>query len=273
MENSAHKIVQLNPNYHASMSNKLLNSCYSLTTIEKRIILLTLSRLNSSKEISSTEWYSMDINEYARLCNVSRSDAYDDLREATSKLYFRSITEIEGKKRTDFRWIQAIEVDVDSQSVKLMWSTNILPYISELKSDFTRLFMLDVFKIDGIYASRLYDLLYQEKFRGLVGSKEIDLETLYNSWNLPDSYREYKEFRRGVLKPAMVELTKKGLVKLDIKELVIGKKNGRKAISIIIPYQIISEVLVEAENAKDIVIAQLKKEVTQLKKYGVVLEE
>ncbi len=261
------------PNSHASLSNKLLNSCYSLTTIEKRIILLTLSRLNSTKELSSTEWYSMNVTEYADLCNVSRHYAYQDLREAASKLYSRSITEIEGKKRTDFRWIQAIEVDAGTQTVRLMWSTNILPYISEIKSNFTRLYIMDVLRIDGTYASRLYDLIFQERFKGLHGKKEFDLVYLYDSWNVGSSYREFKEFKRGVLKPAMEELTKKGLILLDHKTIVIGKKAGRKAISIIIPYEIISKVLVEEENEKDVVIKQLRKENIQLKKYGVVLEE
>lgn len=242
--------------YHASLSNKLLNSCYSLSTIEKRIVLLTLSKLNSSKTLSSTEWYSMNINEYAELCGVSKKDAYDNLREAVETLFTRTITEIEGKRRRDFRWIQGREVDVEAEEVRILWSSPILPYISDLERDFSKLFMLDVLKITGTYASRLYDLLYQEKWRGLTGSKEIDLDTLYAMWEVPESYKEFKEFKRSVLTPAVKELEKKELVEVTVE---IAGKVGRKVKSLRLKYNF---PVVNEETVED----------KQIKRYGKVLE-
>jgi plasmid replication initiation protein len=213
---------------HASLANDLLNSCYALTIVEKRIVLLLLARINSKENLSPTEWYTMDIVEYARIFNLDLKSSYDNLREAIERLYKRSIRKIEGKYITDFRWITAKNFSVEDKMLQVRWSDLLIPYISELTKCFTKLYIEDIVKIEGIYASRLYEMLYQEKWKGLCGTKEVSLEELHELWQLPESYKEFKELRRNVLTPAVKELAKKGLVLVDVGV----RKEGRRVVGV-----------------------------------------
>lgn len=221
---------------HASMSDKLLNSCYSLSIVEKRIILLTLAKLDSSKDLDKDTWCTMSVSDYASLCNVSKKDAYDTLKAASLQLFERyfilkGLTTTKSERRC--RWLDAIEVVPEEGIVRIRWSASILPLIVNLKANFTKLFMLDVMRINGIYASRLYDLLYQEKWKGKHGTKTVEVADLIELWDIPVSCQPFGELKRSILTPAIKELEKKELARV---EMAIGSKKGRVIESVVFEY-------------------------------------
>ena len=206
---------------HASIANKILNSCYSLSVMEKRVILMVLARINSTDIVTSTDWYSMSVEDYAQLVGVSKQSAYEILKEEHTRLYDRTIT-LKGlttpKSVRHFRWIQSVEFLPDTHEIRLRWSEEVIPFISELKGGFTRLLLEDTAKIDFIYANRLYDFIYQHKFRGLFGKIPTTVEEIITRWEVPESCRPYKVLKSKILLPAIAELHKEHLVYIELRE-------------------------------------------------------
>jgi len=221
---------------HASISNKLLNSCYSLSIVEKRILLLTLAKIDSSSKLDKDSWCSMSVADYASLCNVSKKDAYDTLKAASLQLFERYFI-LKGlstpKSEQRCRWVDAIEVVPEEGIVRVRWSVSILPLIAELEEKFSKLFMLDVMRINGIYASRLFDMLYQEKWHGKQGSKQVAVAELITNWSIPVSCQPFGELKRSILNPAIKELEKKELVRVEMR---VGKKKGKTIDSVVFDY-------------------------------------
>jgi len=224
------------PFKHASIANVVLNACYELSTVERRIIFIILSHMDSSKELDSNKDYAMNVEDYAKLCSISIKDAYETLKDNCDKLFDRRIVihGLESKKsKKQIRWIQSITFIPETHEIKVKWASDIIPFISQLTSNFTRLLNKDYIPIESKYASRLYDLLYQEKWKGHKGKKEIYLDDLIALWCIPESCQEFKFLKSRILVPAIKELEERQLAKI---ELIVGKKENRKTKSVILKY-------------------------------------
>lgn len=248
----------------ASIANKILNSCYSLSTLEKRIIFLVLGRMDSREEVDCSKWYSMSVEDYALLTGVTKKSAYELLKEEHKRLYDRSIT-LKGlttpKSIRHFRWIQAIEFFPDTHEIKLRWSEDLKPFLCMFKSGgYTKLYVSDIVKLDGMYASRLYDFIYQHKFKRLRGIAETTVEEIITRWEVPESCKPYKVLKSKILLPAIAELHKKRLVYIELRE-----KQQRNIRNIEFTYQFL-------ERESDWVMLEKDQEAEKLKKLAAKLK-
>lgn len=192
--------------------------------------------MDSSKEIDCTKDYIMNVEDYASLCNISVKDAYEVLKDSCDKLFERKIVihGLESKKsRTHIRWVQSVTFIPETHEIKLKWSSDIIPFISQLTSNFTRLLNKDFIPLESKYTARLYDFIYQERWKGAKGKKEIEIDALIELWCIPESCQEFKFLKNRILAPAIKELEKRELAKVTLS---IGKKEGRKAKSIVFEY-------------------------------------
>lgn len=219
---------------HASVANAILSACYDLDVVEKRAVFITLSHMNSKEQADSTKIYSMYVTDYATLCGVEYKNAYEALQYACDKLWKREIIVSKNEK---FRWIQYIKFNKEEKRIDIKWSADIIPYISSLSGDspFTRLLNKDVIPIESKYSMRLLELIEQERFKGLVGKKTVELAWLYEVWCIPDSRRDFGTFKARILNPAIKELRERNL--MDIK-IYIGRENriGNKTVSVTFEY-------------------------------------
>ena len=225
------------PSRHVSLDNSLIMSGWELGLVERRVIFLVLSGVDSSKEVSSTEWYGLHIKDYAEMCGITDTkNAYQIVREGLVNLFNKVIEIPLNEKKTrirKFRWIQSMEYDEVEHIVKLKWSDDIIPYISELRKNFTCYRNSCVLPIDSKYTFRLYMLLEAERYRGHFGEIEITLSTIYIAWNIPKSLQEFRYFKRDVLDKAIKELAE---LKIALVEIVKYVKEGRKVSRIVLKY-------------------------------------
>ena len=225
--------------YHASVSNKIIHAAYDLTILEKRLIYLTLGRINSKEKLSSLELYTCSPRDYADLLNIEVFNATTALKTACNKLYERRIFIKEGNKTIKTRWVQSVIYDDDTNEVQLRWSEDVIPYISDLKTRFTRLLLGNSFKLDSIYAARLYELCIESNFKSMeLKNIILDVEDIYNLWSVPEYARDFREFKRNILIPAVKELKKKGLIEIEEKGIVYKRVN-RKIRYITIYYRVL----------------------------------
>ncbi len=221
-------------NRQTVVSNKLLKSSYSLSQVEENIIYLVLGRMNSKLEVSSTEFYSVDVEEYAVMKGISVKDAYEVVKSAVDTLFERVITIPCDKGYVKTRWISSIEFSPDLKEIRIMWAPKLLPYISQLKDRFTRLPTMEMVQIDGSYAKRLAQLIFEgrnivSKYTGgRSGEIELSLKEIYKQWCVPPSCLEYKYFKQAILVPAMKEVERKTGLVLLLVDKESRCKSGRR---------------------------------------------
>jgi plasmid replication initiation protein len=164
-------------------ANKLIEATYRMSLNEKRVINACIAQIDSTAPLTTQDKFELSAKDFAKLFGISEKRAYTDLQDIAKTLYQRSLTihnpdPAQPKlKKIETRWISSIGYVPDDGKIFLRFAQDILPYLSELKGQFTKYELTQISGMTCIYAYRLYELLMQWKS---VGKREIDIDWLKN---------------------------------------------------------------------------------------------
>ncbi|EOF5135589.1 replication initiation protein [Salmonella enterica] len=213
-------------------SNTLIEASYKLTLQEQRFLLVCISRLKSGDNAPHPdEQKKMIITAsefYEAFPDMGREHAERRLQEAIDRLWDRTIIirNNDNSKREKFRWIQyQAEYLKGEASVEIIFSDAIMPYLTQLKGQFTRVFLKEVSRLSGTYSIRIYELLQQ--FRN-TGERTISLDDFRSILELEGKYVDFKVLNRDLIKPAIAELNEKS----DLAVTVEMVKKGRSVVAL-----------------------------------------
>ena len=221
-------------------SNEVVEAGYELTTNEQRLVLLGISMISKGEDIDPTAGYEITAQEFAEAYNIHPKTAYRELKEATSRLYERSIVIRTEKQTMKVRWANMIitdnpyfpEVmsDENWKRVVIFFSPQIVPYLANLKANFTQYLQSDISNVSGAYTIRFYELICQ--YRN-IGKREISIADLRFMLNIGDKYPLFSDFRRWVIEPAIKEINEKTPMQISYEQ----KKKGKTVVAILLKFK------------------------------------
>ncbi len=209
-------------------SNQVIEASYTLTTLEQRLILSAIAQVPKGQEVTDSILYTISLEDVVKLGGDVKI-LNRDLKEALSRLYDRSIVLRGADESTSFRWIQQKRETKDGE-FSIRFSTPILPFLSNLKAEFTKYLESDIVGMTSPYAIRFYELMMQ--YRN-IGKREISLEDLRWMFQLQNKYPVWADLKRWVINQAIKEINEYSPYKLTIEP----KKTGRKVTSIVLKFQ------------------------------------
>jgi plasmid replication initiation protein len=214
----------------AYKSNALIEASYKLTLQEQRFLLVCISRIKSGVDAPPPEMQkTMTITAaelYDAFPDMGRQHAEGKLKEAIDRLWDRSVIIRDESKREEFRWVQYRAQYLKGEAkVEITFSDAIMPYLTQLKGQFTRVVVKNVSSLSSTYSIRIYELLQQ--FRS-TGDRTIALEDFRSMLNLDDKYQQFKDLNKLLLKPAIAELNEKSDLAVTFETI----KQGRKVIAL-----------------------------------------
>lgn len=211
-------------------SNQVVEAGYELTTNEQRLVLLGISMIPKGEDIDPTAGYEITAQEFAEAYNIHPKTAYRELKEATSRLYERSIVIRTEKQTMKVRWANMIitdnpyfpEVMSDEQwkRVVIFFSPQIVPYLANLKANFTQYLQSDISNVSGAYTIRFYELICQYRS---IGKREISIADLRFMLNIGDKYPLFSDFRKRVIEPSIKEINEKTPMQISYEQVKKGK--------------------------------------------------
>lgn len=190
-------------------SNKVIEAGYKLSLNEQRLILTCIAKVNSSKQLLSTERFEVTAKEFSDLFGISENKAYQTLKEVSEQLFERYVIidnpdpETPTLKYTKTRWISSIDYLPEMGKVSLYFAQRMLPYLSELKGQFTFYQLENIGGMTSVYAIRLYELLMQWKS---TGTREIELAWLKRQFQIEEKYQSIKDLKKYVIEPAINDI-------------------------------------------------------------------
>lgn len=193
-------------------ANQLIEATYRLSLNEHRILNACIAQIDSLKPLSVNDKFELSASDFAKLFGISESRAYTELQDIAKTLYQRSITIYNPDPsqpkitKIETRWISVIGYLPADGKIFLHFSQYILPYLSELKGQFTKYELKNISGLKSIYAFRLYELLMQWKQKG---SREIEIEWLKAHFEIQDKYPAIKDFKLKVIEPAIKDINEK----------------------------------------------------------------
>lgn len=197
-------------------SNDLVVSRYDLTEQETKLILYGVARLNPNKTNPSKEDRTVVIPylEYAKLMNITNHSAWHNLNNAVLDLMSRTIEivnpdpKVAVEKRI-FQWVNSAEFNRNTQSVELVFSNEIQPFLFNLK-EFIKYKLENVKSLNNKYSMRLYEVFLKALGESKCNKKDvvITIDEFKSLLVLESSYPSFKELNRRVLKVAVDDINK-----------------------------------------------------------------
>lgn len=190
-------------------SNKVIEAGYKLNLNEQRLILACIAKVNSTKPLTVTERFEVTAKEFSTLFGINEDKSYQTLKDVAEQLFERYVIidnpdpDIPSLKYTKTRWISSIDYLPELGKVSLYFAQRMIPYLSELKGQFTFYQLENIGAMSSIYAIRLYELLMQWKS---IGNREIEIDWLKKQFQIDDKYSSIKDFKKYVIDPAVKDI-------------------------------------------------------------------
>jgi plasmid replication initiation protein len=208
-------------------SNALIEASYALTLNEQRLLLACISQVDSSKPLTETKLFILTVEQARDLFygGSERDHAYRDLSTACDKLFEREVTlrtDAEPHKRLRTRFVQSVRFDDKKQEVQLRFSYDILPYISQLKDNFTRYRVENMVQLTSTHAIRIYELIVMW-FGQNQSYKELELNEFKDLLGLGMKYKQSSDLNTRVLEPTLTQINTYTDFNLEINLRKIGR--------------------------------------------------
>ncbi|WP_169393570.1 MULTISPECIES: RepB family plasmid replication initiator protein [Psychrobacter] len=259
------------------MDNAVINAAYDLSLNEQRLILSAIAQIPKEAFVDAKQAYYVTRDDFIRL-GVHPDNVAREIRSASKDLMKRSLfinTEIgelefhwlsevlrydknaEEKIRAKYpnpedysKYIQLLKayniidslnppVDDENVIVRLVFNERIVPFLSELRKNFTQFNIEDVAGFGSSYSMRLYQAMMQYKS---TGYRKIKLKDLRYMLALGTKYKATKDLKVRVIDTAINEINEKSPYQVSYKML----KTGRKFTDLEIKFQPKKSALKEA---------------------------
>lgn len=211
--------------------NALVEAKYKLSLYESRLFLTCLSQVNSMGELDTNDIFIVTVKDVVELCEVSNNTAYRHLKEAADGLMRQQLfINVANKKRQKkINWVSSAEYDERGGAIYIKFTADFIPYISQLRRDFTQYRLENILKFKSVYSIRIYELVV--KWEGK--QKEIALDWLKDKFQIEDKYSKIGDLKKYILDVAVKEINEHSDMKVSYTQV----KRGRNIVGFIFKYQ------------------------------------
>lgn len=237
--------------------NEINRAGYKLDVVEMRIIYTAISKIFESGMPADDKTLHIITADDLRDLSSNQDNIYRDLKIAAKTLYNRSITLTENDAENNsvvrtFRWIYEVAYFNGEGKIGIKFSPSVIPFLNDLKKEFTQFDRREVKGISSSYAVRLYSMLMQfRKARSFF----IKLDDLRQRFELQDKFPLYGDLRRRVIDVSVKQITEAEQTKIKVSYKEI--KKGRKVVALQFLIED-KEILQSAEQAEDIQLIEKK---------------
>lgn len=204
-------------------ANSLIEASYRLTLDEMRLLALTIGTMNPK---SDQQVFEFSVSEFVnQFPDVNADRAYTQIKSAIERISERWVKTEDERHVTKFRWVSSQTYFKKEGRFRIALTNEIMPYLTQLKGQFTQYQLNHISGFSSVHAIRLYELFTQYK---RLGERYISVEELKKWLQLEDKYDRYNNLNQWVLIPALSEINEKS-------DLFVGYepiKRGRKIIGV-----------------------------------------
>lgn len=192
-------------------SNDLVVASYALTRHEQNLLLACVSQINSLPDAPAVSIESRFIVTVEQIKGLfyrgsTERNAYRDLKKAADHLFEREVTiKLDQDETLRTRFVSSVKFQPNDSQVTLRFAEDILPYLTQLKNNFTRYRLADTVELTSVYAVRLYEMIvcWQGQNRW---SETLDLNDFRYMMGVEDKYRQFSNLRDRVIETAVEQI-------------------------------------------------------------------
>nr|WP_298059893.1 replication initiation protein [uncultured Halomonas sp.] len=211
-------------------SNAVIAAKYRLSPNEQRVMYAILMQLRSDEEPTDQKFYFVNADDIVLEDGARETSKFNTLRRVCTTLYKREISitgvpngasNIDTIPLLETRWIQSKATYFEGEGrIGLRLTHDILPFISQLRRDFTRLPRNALMAMTSSHAQRIFEMLMQFRDTGLF---KISVADLRYRLDLVTEYKEFYHFKKRVIEVAVKQINEHAGINVAVQY----KKKGR----------------------------------------------
>lgn len=198
-------------------SNDLVQARYELSLNEQKIILYSITKLDSNK--LDMNILNINIGDFIKLLGTTK-DRYKEIRSLTNGLRKKELVMNTGNGEIITSWLVSIEYIKNKGVIELEFSKKLIPYLLQLKKNFTRYQIENILYLSNKHSIRIYELLKQYE---TIGKRTFTVDELKSILMLENQYNRFYDFERYVLKPTMEEINEYTDIHIEYEKITQGK--------------------------------------------------
>ena len=213
-------------NKTVTKSNDLIQkSRFSLSLLQQKIILCLISQITPYD--NEFKLYEFSVIDFCKACGIDCENGknYRDLKLAIKELADKSLwIKINEDEETLLRWIEKPYVNKSGGTVKVRLDRDMMPFLLQLKQNFTQYEIIWTLHFKSKYSIRLYELVKSIHYHELEFYRKRftvdELKSLLDG----EKYKEYRDFKRRVLAISIDEVNRYSDKTVSFEEVKRGKK-------------------------------------------------
>lgn len=214
--------------------NALVRSAYTMTLLEKRLLMLAISKVDAWTAPARFQPIQVTITRDEWAGVYSDSNPWRDLNAAADRLMSRVViihpTEKRGIRKK-LNWTDSCEYHDSHVVIRFGYSLSL--ELAGMLDKFTQADLLDVAKLDSFYAVRLLELLRQYVTTGLL---TITVDEFRIVMGVADKYPRFAQLNQRVIKPSVESIQRK-MPEMRMSVEYIKKKHSRAVTSLKFRFQ------------------------------------
>ena len=202
-------------------SNDLIVASYELTRNEQRLLLACISQINSqpnASEITMQDEFVVTTEQMKELYKDSSKDnVYRDLNVVANNLFEREVKiALPDNEILRTRFVSSVLFQPEKSQITVTFAQKILPYLTQLKKNFTRYRLADTVELTSIYAIRLYEMVvcWQGQNRW---SETVDLGEFRYMMGCVGKYKQFGQLRQSVIEKAVEQINENTAYHVSVK--------------------------------------------------------
>jgi plasmid replication initiation protein len=202
-------------------NNIIIKAKYNISTLENRIFLMLLYKLQKNNEdVIKCE---ISHEEFKSIIKKKQTSSIDSISDLLVNLRKQSIYFRDEEGWGEYGFINGFKYIKSRKTFKIEASKEIHDYIRKyLETGYTPINLAIFFSLINPNAQRFYDLL--RLWSGTKSTINYKVDDLKELLMIEDKYDRYNDFKRRVVIPAIAELNKTGYFEIYIKENKVGRK-------------------------------------------------
>lgn len=201
-------------------SNDLIRkNRFSLSITEQKIVLYLISKIKPTD--TDLFEYDFDIKEFCEVCGIDYRPNLSQLKTIIKHLRDKSMwITLPDKSETLVAWIEKPFIYPDKGKVKIRLDRDMIPYLLQLKENFTKYELIAVLALKSKFSLRLYELLKSYEYMGYF---KITVEKLREMLMLESEYPKMADFKRYVIDKSLDEINRFTDIEIEYTPIKEGR--------------------------------------------------
>lgn len=191
------------------------------TLSEEKALAYVLSKIRpTDKQLQPIVF---DTIEFCNMCGFSPQQYYTQVKEVLDKLLIHRvwIPKENGAGADGYPYFSHVGYTEKSGKMIVEVNPKLTPYFIQLTGNFHQFTFHSIVAMKSAYGVRLYKLLKSLYFKSQI--IQMDLDTIKGHLDCVDKHKDFKNFRRRVIEPAIKDINTYSDLKVEVEYVKSGK--------------------------------------------------